>query len=227
MLPASLLPLLLHAGPSLPAPHAPVLLQEEAAVATGAVPSRPSYDYLELGYDRADFDGLADLTEDRIQLTGSFEFSEHGFALLVLEHGDGEVDGAPPATDPVLDRRTTHLSAGIGGRFSLASGLDAYGAVRMATNQVENEVAEDEDYETLHLRLGLRYLVMERLELAAYFEHANAFGVESAPDVNTVQLLGRMYLLEDFSLGITWQQDDAAGSDRDARTLGVRLGYFF
>ncbi len=230
MLPASLLPLLLASGaaPASAAPVPALRLQEEGLEEVVAPQApRPSYSFLELGYDRADPEGAADLAEDRFNLLGSYELGEHLFGLLVLERNDGEVDGAPPATDPVLSRRTTHLSVGVGGRFGLEAGLDGYVAVRVATNQVENESAADDDYETAHLRFGLRYLVLPQVEVGAYFEHANAFGFESAPDRNTLQLLGRMHLLDGFSLGLAWQQDDTAGSDRDSRALGVRLGYFF
>jgi hypothetical protein len=224
MLPASLLPLLMSTGVAASAPASlpallPSPLAQEEEPEPMAPARRPSYGYLELGYDSAEPRRSLGQDEDRLHLVGSFELTEHVFGTLEVGREESTGGGA--------ERRATHMSAGIGGRLALADGLDGYVAARLGTNELEEEGLDDSDYETLHLRFGLRYLVIPEVEVGAYFEHANAFGFESAPDRNTVQVLGRAYFAEHISIGIAWQQDDTAGSDLDSRALGVRLGYFF
>lgn len=153
-------------------------------------PQQPQFDYnyVEIGYDEADFDvrGAGDIDGDGLSVAGSFEINDewHVFASYGTADLDFGID---------LDR----LALGAGYTFPLKQDIDLYGRVLYLDHEVDLPGPGNADDDGLGLQFRIRARVSSKVEVEGGAQY-----VDIGDSDLSLQASARYHFTQQFSAGI-------------------------
>jgi len=170
-----------------------------------------SYNYVQLGYEEADFDfGNVEGDGDGLTLAGSFEINDDWHVYASFGTADGDL-GGPFNNDFDIDTWTL----GAGYVFPLREDIDIYGRVLYIDTSVDfGAVSADDD--GLGLQASIRARVTDEFEL-----EGGLLYVDVADSDTSLQAIARYNFTEQFSAGVGL----TFGGDADG--IGIHARYSF
>lgn len=166
-----------------------------------------SYNYLQVGYQKAelDVDGF-DIDGDGFGIGGSFELNDNFFALV--DYGTADFD---------FDVEASTLSAGVGYHSGISPTTDFFVALSFVKAEVEIPGFGSVDEDGFGATIGLRGMISDQVELFGAVSY-----VDLGNDDNTSIGGGAWYKLTDtFALGANLQTDE------DVTSYGVAARLHF
>jgi hypothetical protein len=182
-----------------------------AALPLAAQAEEMSYSYLDLGYNEADLDNIAD--GDGIALRGSVGFAENFFVFA-----DYATFGFPASID--LDQYVV----GLGGHLAIAENVDLVGRVGYTELDLSVPGLGSEDADGYIVSAGIRGRVTDSFELEGHAIHTDLGS--DVRDSTALAVGGRYFVTETFAIGAEYRTcDDLAGADLDVIYVGVRFTF--
>ena len=174
-----------------------------------AADSAMSYSYIEVGYNEADLDDVAD--GDGLAVRGSAGFAENFFVF-----GEYATFGFPGSVD--LDQ----ISAGLGGHLDISTRVDLVG--RVGYTELDLSVPGFDSVDGYLISAGIRGQVTDSFELEAHAIHTDLGS--SGGDSTGFVVGGRYFFTENFAAGAEYRTgDELGGADLDVIYVGVRYAF--
>ena len=170
-----------------------------------------SYSYIDLGYNEADLDNVAD--GDGFSVRGSIGFAENFFAFA-----DYATFGFPASVD--LDQ----ISVGLGGHFGISERVDLVGRVGYTELDISVPGLGSGSEDGYLVSAGIRGQVSDSFELEGHAVHTDLGS--NVGDSTALVVAGRYFFSEKFAVGAEYRTgDDIGGADLDVIYAGVRFAF--
>lgn len=170
-----------------------------------------SYSFIDLGYNEADLDSVAD--GDGFSVRGSIGFAEDFFAFA-----DYANFGFPGGVD--LDQ----YSVGLGGHLGIAENVDLVGRVGYTKLDLSVPGFGSGDEDGYVIAAGIRGRIADGFELEGHAVHTDLGS--DVGDSTALVVGGRYFFTDNFAVGAEYRTgDDIGGADLDVIYAGVRFTF--